>query len=64
MTMDALEIIDRKLKDLVPGLLSVVHGTLKSCFKLREIFESIQKSNNELRKKLRKMSMADDTFHK
>jgi len=34
------------------------------CFKVREIFESIQKSNNELKKKLRKMSMTDDTFHK
>merc|ERR1711962_202535 len=34
------------------------------CFKLREIFETIQKSNNDLRKKLRKFSTADDTFNK
>ena len=42
----------------------MTYGSFQRCFKLREVFQSIQKSNNELKKKLRKMSMADDTFHK
>ena len=42
----------------------MTYESFQRCFKLRELFQSIQKSNNELKKKLRKKSMADDTFHK